>query len=179
MKLGLLLTLLLTIFVCNINIILASQQSCMRNCKWCDFTARSCKLCQDGFFLYKSNDKSVEVCAPCVTGCKKCLGADFSECYELSDGWRQISDTEIEPCGISGCKNCNFEKQMCRGCSPGYVGVLTNDGNWTACKRCSQFKQCRICQEDLDTCSKCYEGYDLTESGTCEKNEEEKCKKYK
>ena len=148
----LLFTILLTIFSSNFIYTLPVPKSCIKNCKWCDFETGNCKLCNDGFFLYNSRDKNIDICAPCVTGCKKCIGGDFSECYQLLDGWRQTSKTEIEPCGLKGCKTCNFEENICRGCEPGYVGLLTEDGKGTVCKKCSQFNKCRTCQDDLDTC---------------------------
>lgn len=173
------------------------RPSCPKHCVFCDLQTFNCRICGDGWYLQEvrlkatprtpiSTRQTLEgdlrkqtICAPCISGCKKCFGPDFFECYDLMSGVRQTPEGSLEPCEAQGCDQCNFEKQkMCRGCEKGFVGSPDEgDANFVSCHVCKQAKTCAICDSDLESCLQCKLGYELTSDGVCmESVSHHKCK---
>ena len=105
--------------------------SCQKNCALCNLQTFDCRICADGFYpqevrlrttpkspisarepTYQEPEQSLKtICAPCISGCRKCFGPGFFDCYDLQPATRQTPEGSIERCDeISGCNQCNFQK---------------------------------------------------------------------
>ena len=104
-----------------------------------------------------ASDEQVGSEDPCrQEGCVECEDGKCSTCTK----GKFVENGKCEDCDWK-CMDCSSERE-CRECRGGF----RLDSEDKECHQC-KVRRCRKCDEDVDTCEECKEGYDLKD-GKCE-----------
>lgn len=139
------------------------------NCKVLGDFYNLCKECQEGFFLennycYKNPSSQIPFCSVYQYDSTKSSGYKCIRCTDIY--WVNISGTQcsknklVDRCVEYGLTEA--EKDTCKKCDSSYY--LKNNG----CeKRASVVQFCQEYEIDSEVCTKCQEGYVLTDLKKC------------
>ena len=144
------------------------------NCATGYCSKNGCTQCQNGYFL------SGKVCKamPCYNICTTCTTTGMcAVCVNCTQGTSSSNKTCSSSSLIqNGCVPCSYNYYLnpdgyCTLCSaktdPDKYRNGTNEGTGT-CDLCSKLiSNCYSCNDLIYTCEKCQDGYNLTDSGSC------------